>query len=236
MEDKKLTEIKHVFFDLDRTLWDFEKNSETVIKQLLVKYDIERQYNIRFESFLKKYKKVNQKLWHLYTHKKITKEELRSTRFVKTFRLFNIKEETLGLLFEEEYIKESPYQTNLLEGSEEILKYLKRNYTLHVLTNGFKEVQHIKLEKSGIKKYFSHVFISEEMEAQKPHKMIFDKARNAVHALEKECLMIGDDYTNDIQGALKAGWKAAHLSARKKRVKKPRFIQIKKLLELKDWL
>src|SRR6185437_11984953 len=104
MSTKKIAGIKHVFFDLDHTLWDFEKNSETVIEQLLVTYDVERQYGITAETFIKKYKKINHKLWHLYSHKKITKEELRNTRFPKTLKKFGAKNEELGHLLQKEYI------------------------------------------------------------------------------------------------------------------------------------
>jgi putative hydrolase of the HAD superfamily len=236
MSTKKIADIKHIFFDLDHTLWDFEKNSETVIESLLVTYDVERQYNITSEAFIKKYKKINQKLWHLYSHKKITKEELRSTRFTKTLAKLGAKNEELGLILEREYIAKSPYQTHLLEGANEILDYLKPKYNMHILSNGFKEVQHIKLHESGIKKHFNNVFISEEMGVQKPDKEIFDTARKQAKVDASNCIMIGDSFENDIQGALNAGWKAVYLSSRKKRLKNKDLYQIKSLVELKELL
>ena len=236
MSTKKITDIKHVFFDLDHTLWDFEKNSESVIEQLLVTYDVERQYGIASEAFIKKYKKINHKLWHLYSHKKITKEELRSTRFTKTLDKLGAKNKELGLLLEKEYIARSPYQTNLLEGTNEILDYLKPKFQLHILTNGFKEVQHIKLHESGIKKHFNNIFISEEIGFQKPEKKIFELARTTANVEPHECVMIGDSFENDIQGALNAGWKAVYFSSRKKRVKNKDLFQINNLLELKELL
>jgi putative hydrolase of the HAD superfamily len=236
MSTKKIAGIKHIFFDLDHTLWDFEKNSETVIESMLVTYDVERLYNITSADFIKKYKKINKKLWHLYSHKKITKEELRSTRFTKTLDRLGAKNEELGLLLEKEYIAKSPYQTHLLEGANEILDYLQPKYELHVLTNGFKEVQHIKLHESGIKKHFNNIFISEEMGFQKPDKEIFDAAQKVAKVNAEECIMIGDSFENDIQGALKAGWKAVYLSSRKKRMKNENLFQINNLLELKELL
>jgi putative hydrolase of the HAD superfamily len=236
MSTKKIAGIKHIFFDLDHTLWDFEKNSESVIESLLVTYDVERQYNITSEAFIKKYKKINHKLWHLYSRKKITKDELRSTRFTKTLEILGAKNIELGLLLEKEYIARSPYQTALLEGANEILDYLKPKYELHILTNGFKEVQHIKLHESGIKKHFNNIFISEEMGFQKPDKEIFDAARNIANVNTNECIMIGDSFENDIQGALNAGWKAVYLSSRKKRLKNQSLHQINNLLELKELL
>ncbi|MEO8760292.1 MAG: YjjG family noncanonical pyrimidine nucleotidase [Bacteroidia bacterium] len=236
MNAKKITGIKHIFFDLDHTLWDFEKNSESVIKQLLVTYDVARLYNLTADDFIKKYKKINHKLWHLYSHKKITKEELRNTRFSKTLKKFGAKNEELSSLLENEYIARSPYQTHLLEGANEILDYLKPKYHLHILTNGFKEVQHIKLHESGIKKHFNNIFISEEMGFQKPEKEIFRAAQKVANVDADECIMIGDNYQNDIEGALNADWKAVYLSNRKKRIKNDNLFQIKSLLELKNLL
>lgn len=236
MSLKKIAGIKHVFFDLDHTLWDFEKNSETVIAWLLETYEVEKSYHITTADFIKAYKKINHKLWHLYSLKKISKEELRNTRFTKTLKKFGIKNESLGLLLEEDYIATSPYQTNLLEGTNEILAYLKPTYTLHILTNGFKEVQHIKLHESGIKKHFNTIFISEEMGFQKPDKEIFMAAQQQAGISSNECIMIGDNFTNDIEGALNAGWKAVYLSPKKKRSKNNDLFQIKNLLELKELL
>ena len=236
MSTKKIADIKHIFFDLDHTLWDFEKNSESVIESLLVTYDVERLYNIDAKDFIKKYKKINKKLWHLYSQKKITKEELRSTRFTKTLEKCGAKNIKLGLLLEKAYIAKSPYQTRLLEGTNEILDYLKPKYELHILSNGFKEVQHIKLHESGIKKHFNNIFISEEMGFQKPEKEIFDAARKIAKVDADECIMIGDDFGNDVEGALNAGWKAVYFSSRKRRIKNPNLFQIKNLLDLKDLL
>ena len=233
---KKIEGVKHVFFDLDRTLWDFEKNSETVIKELLVTYNIEKIYGINAHDFIKKYKKINHKLWHLYSHNKISKEELRTTRFNKTLEKFGAKDEELGILLEREYITKSPYQTNLLEGAKEILGYLGSIYQLHILSNGFKEVQHIKLHESGIKQHFNNIFISEEMGFQKPDKEIFHAAQTKASIKPEACMMIGDDFGNDIEGALNAGWKAVYLTQRKKRIKHTDMYQIYNLTELKRLL
>lgn len=225
-----------MFFDLDRTLWDFEKNSEAVIKVLLKDYDIENTYETNADDFIKKYRKINHKLWHLYSHKKITKEELRSTRFSKTLEKLGAKNEELGALLEMEYIAKSPYQTRLLEGANEILNYLKPKYKLHILSNGFKEVQHIKLHESGIKNHFNNIFISEEIGFQKPDREIFHAAQTKTGVRPEHCIMIGDDFGNDIEGSLNAGWKAVYLTSRKRRIKHTDMYQINGLLELKELL
>ena len=233
---KKIEGIRHVFFDLDRTLWDFEQNSETVIKELLTKYDIEKMYSVSADKFIKTYKKINHKLWQLYSKNKITKDELRTTRFSKTLEKLGAKNNELGTLLEQDYIAKSPYQTKLLEGANNILDYLKPTYKLHILSNGFKEVQHIKLHESGIKQHFNNIFISEEMGYQKPDKEIFLAAQNKAGTTASACMMIGDDFTNDIEGALNAGWKAVYLTRRKKRLTHKNMYQIHSLTELKDLL
>ena len=198
MVPKKISGIKHIFFDLDRTLWDFEKNSEAVIRLLISNERLQEQFGIMPELFIKKYRKINHYLWHLYSQKKISKEELRNSRFTKTLEKLGLNNPELGWKMEQAYIAQSPYQTLLLDGTMEVLEYLSPRYTLHILSNGFKEVQHIKLRESGIQGHFQTVCISEEMGFQKPETQIFHLAQQKVHAEKSSCLMIGDEFTNDI--------------------------------------
>jgi putative hydrolase of the HAD superfamily len=208
----KIAGIKHIFFDLDRTLWDFEKNSETVLTQLIKIYGLETKCNAGTAEIISKYQEVNRELWQQYSRKEIDKEQLRSSRFTKTLAHFNYHFLGFGLQLEKEYIERSPYQTHTIEGAHEILEYLKPSYKLHVLTNGFAEVQHIKLKQCNLNHFFQHVFISEEIGHQKPDLRIFDAAMKKTGAAAQECLMIGDDHYGDIQGALDAGWHAVHYS------------------------
>jgi putative hydrolase of the HAD superfamily len=228
----KIAGIKHIFFDLDRTLWDLEKNSENILLQLIETYGLEAKCGVGAPFIISRYKEVNKELWHQYGQNKITKDQLRSSRFTKTLASFDYHFLGFGLELEKEYIERSPYQTNVIEGSFEILEYLQSKYELHILTNGFKEVQHIKLKQSNLRPYFANVIISEEVGYQKPDKKIFEHAQESVGATAKECLMIGDDHNGDVQGAIDAGWYAIHFNPHNEPV--GNHPEIKSLSELKD--
>jgi putative hydrolase of the HAD superfamily len=228
----KIAGIKHIFFDLDRTLWDFEKNSETVLLQLINIYGLEHKCQVPAQVIVDKYREVNKELWRQYNRKEISKEQLRSSRFTKTLAHFNYHFLGFGLQLEKDYIERSPYQTHVIEGAHEILDYLRPAYTLHILTNGFAEVQHIKLKQSKLGHYFQHIFISEEIGHQKPDHQIFAAARTKVKAEPHECLMIGDDHHGDVQGALGAGWHAVHFSPDD--VLAGNHLQIRSLHELRE--
>lgn len=224
--------INHIFFDLDRTLWDFEKNSEETLQELFTEFELHNHIQ-SFSIFYKKYIDINKNLWQLYRKSKITKEELRYKRFEETLKKLKVSNFSLGKDFGEEYIKRSPQKTNLITGAIEILEHLKLKYSLHIITNGFKEVQYIKLNNSGIAHYFKHIIISEEVGYNKPHIKIFRHAESLAKTSSTECLMIGDDYEPDVKGALNAGWKAIYFDNSYEKINKP---GIKKLIELKDIL
>ena len=160
--------IKHIFFDLDRTLWDFEKNSHTTLLQLISHFNLTDKGIDNAEKFIKKYKIHNEKLWDLYRENKINKEELRSKRFLMTLSEYGIDDKDLAEQFGLVYIKQSPLKTNLFPFSHEVLSYLKTKYTLHIITNGFEEVQYIKLAAADLKKYFDVVVTSEKAGVKKP--------------------------------------------------------------------
>ncbi len=228
-----MKEIKHIFFDLDRTLWDFEKNSEETLQELFVEFELNNHIE-SFDAFYKKYIDINKNLWKLYRKNKITKEELRHKRFDETLKKLKVIKSNLGKDFGEEYIKRSPQKTNLIEGTKEVLEHLKEKYSLHIITNGFKEVQYIKLNNSGISTYFQNIIISEEVGYNKPHIKIFRHAESLTKTSSVECLMIGDDYEPDVKGALNAGWKAIFFSNRK--INNPLSTQISQLKEIKKLL
>ncbi|MFL5753946.1 MAG: YjjG family noncanonical pyrimidine nucleotidase [Bacteroidia bacterium] len=200
-----MKKCKHIFFDLDRTLWDFEVNSQLVLKQLIDEHELEQKCGASQEDILNRYYLVNDDLWKRYRMSGISKEELRSSRFSGTMSYFGYGNAELGKVLEEEYIARSPYQKNLLPHTLEALNYLKDNYQLHIITNGFKEVQYIKLENCGLRSYFSKVIISEEVGYNKPDPGIFKAALQQAEALASESAMIGDDLQVDVVGAVKAG-------------------------------
>jgi putative hydrolase of the HAD superfamily len=196
---------KHLFFDLDQTLWDFEKNSTEVLNELFERYKLKESGISSCNEFIIKYKEFNSLMWLQYGKGQITKEKLRYGRFRAALKCFKIKDNSLADLMAEEYIKLSPHKTNLLPYAEDILSELKEHYILHIITNGFWEVQQIKLDKSGLNKYFKNIFVSDLLGHKKPDRKIFNYALEKASARCHEALMIGDNYDCDIVGARGAG-------------------------------
>lgn len=232
-----MTTAKHIFFDLDHTLWDFEKNSREAISHLFFEYQFDIIFKTDFETFIGVYESINHHLWQLYALQQISKEELRYQRFHKTFLHFHLDDVAIAKRWADEYLAISPYKTHLIEGSLDILNYLKeKNYVLHIITNGFKEVQHVKLTQSKLKDFFQHIIISEDHGFNKPDIRIFELAQELSGATTAECVMIGDNYDNDVVGALNANWKAVYLSEKPLQHPHTNFYRIDKLQELKKLL
>ena len=198
----------HIFFDLDRTLWDFDKNSEAALRQLY--NDSEELCNTTsFDFFHKAYLRKNKALWHAYSNGKLSKEHLRYERFRATFKQFHLLSEDVVKKFGDGYVELSPRQKVLMPHSELVLKDLSSmGFNLHIITNGFLEVQHIKLKEAGIHHYFDVILCSEEAGVNKPHPQIFQSALRLAKAEAKKSLMVGDDYRADILGAHKSGMQA----------------------------
>lgn len=201
----KFSNIKHIFFDLDHTLWDFDKNSGLAFNSIFEKNLIE----VKLELFLEVYAPINSHYWKLYREERVSKENLRYWRLKETFDALNIdvsdeKIQALSI----DYIDHLPLHNHLLEGSLEILEYLQQKYTMHIITNGFKEVQYKKLESSGILKYFTTITTSEDVGVKKPNKAIFENALEVANAKKEESIMIGDNFEADFMGAIDFGMKA----------------------------
>jgi len=199
-----LKTYKHLFFDLDRTLWDFENNSVATFKIIFKKRDLQTIFP-DFDTFINTYKVHNENLWELYRLRQITKTELRNSRFQLTLKDFGVDNPILAEQIGDDYVEISPLQTALFPKTLETLDYLSKKYEMHIITNGFVEVQYKKLEHSGLRKYFKHIITSEEAKASKPKPEIFHAAISAANARKKDSLMIGDDLKNDILGAKNYG-------------------------------
>ena len=194
----------HLFFDLDNTLWNFDANSRLALFETLKEFGLDSN-TLLYEDFYKCYKTINESLWDAYRKKQITKPELIKSRFQKTFDQFRIN----GIdpvLMNDCYLKNMSNQNVLIDGVPETLNYLKnKGYQMHIITNGFQEVQHQKLKKSGLNKYFNRIFISEEIQAPKPDKRIFRHAVKNCNAKKSKSIMIGDSWEVDIIGASNFG-------------------------------
>ena len=228
-----MAEIKHVFFDLDHTLWDFEKNSDLTFKKIFLKHDIK----IDLIGFLKIYKPLNIEYWKLYREEKINKEELRYQRLKTAFDAINyiITDDLIDILAID-YIESLPDFNHLFEGTFEILEYLKGKYELHIITNGFEEIQTKKMESSRILDYFSIIVTSESVGVKKPNPKVFNYALEKANAQSNNSIMIGDSIEADIEGALSVGMKAIHVNFEKEKVNNVNFNTITFLLDLKQYL
>ena len=202
---------------------------------MFLEHNIDQHCQTTFENFIEIYEAINHELWHLYSLNQMTKEELRYQRFHKAFLHFKYANLNLAHLWADDYLKLSPYKTHLIDGAMDVLIYLKDKYQLHIITNGFKEVQHIKLDYSNLKPFFEHVIISEEHGFNKPDIQIFDLAQRLTNTQFNECAMVGDNYDTDILGALNANWKAVYLANTIKENTHQNFTQINRLISLKDW-
>ncbi|HOZ88448.1 MAG TPA: YjjG family noncanonical pyrimidine nucleotidase [Bacteroidia bacterium] len=203
---------KHLFFDLDDTLWDFEKNSSLVLQELFLEFALEEKIKTDFSEFFSVYKTINHGLWADYRNKQIDKEFLRNNRFDLAFRAFDHHNRSESLQLNEQYLLRAPKGKLLKEGCLDVLQYLQKKYTLHIITNGFKEVQQVKIDGTGLRQFFSHIIISEEHGSTKPDKKIFTLAETLAGATKEDCVMIGDNFECDILGAADAGWESIYFS------------------------
>lgn len=197
--------ITHIFFDLDRTLWDFEKSAKEAFERIFDDFDLKKLGVPDAETFHKVYTVHNDRLWDKYRKGEITKDILRGKRFALTLKDFGIIDIKLSEKLGDEYIRISPLIVNLFPNSEEVVEYLSPNYNLHIITNGFNEVQAVKMSSSGLDKYFDKVITSEDAGAKKPDPIIFNYALEQTGANVENSIMIGDDYEVDILGAKKIG-------------------------------
>jgi putative hydrolase of the HAD superfamily len=196
---------KHIFFDLDHTLWDFETNSKQALQQIYKEQNLIEKGIPVFDNFYNRYVPINDRYWARYHNQIVSKEKLRHGRFYDTLKEFGINDEALAETMAQSYLDLSPKMTSLFADAVDVLKYLQSKYTIHLITNGFAEVQWIKIENSGLKPFFEHIIISEEVGTQKPDKAIFEIAMERAKTNAAESIMIGDNYNTDIVGARNAG-------------------------------
>ena len=196
---------KHIFFDLDHTLWDHDKNSHEALTKIDKNLGVSELCETDFESFHKEYIKINYALWTDYHQKKIEKALLRWKRFQLTLNTFQINDEVLAKQMADDYLDMCPKGPHLIAHAHEVLEYLARKYNLHIVTNGFKEAQRTKIEYSNLNRYFTEIIISEEVGYLKPNPEIFNVTMQKLGTTVDNCIMIGDNLETDIAGAQNAG-------------------------------
>lgn len=225
--------IKHIFFDLDHTLWDFEKNSELTFHKIFSIHNIE----LKMEDFLAIYKSLNITFWKLYREEKVTKEELRYGRLKQTFdRLHYVISDDVIHKLSEDYITYLADFNHLFDGTFEILDYLSKKYQMHIITNGFHEIQYKKMVNSNIYHYFSQIITSESVGLKKPNPKVFLHALELADAKKEASIMIGDSLEADVEGALNIGMHAIHCCFEGQTETKKDIISVNSLLELRQYL
>ncbi|GIZ07369.1 YjjG family noncanonical pyrimidine nucleotidase [Flavobacterium sp. UMI-01] len=205
----KVNAIKDVFFDLDHTLWDFDKNSALAFEVILK----ERHPLVNRAAFIEAYIPINQSCWKLFQYNKITHEELRYNRLKYSFDAlgYPVTDQEIDCI-SAQYIELLPENNHLFDGAVEILDYLKSKYRLHIITNGFAAVQYKKMHKAQLISYFTTITNSEMAGVKKPNPVIFEYALQLAKAKKESSIMIGDSLDADVQGALDSGLDAIYFN------------------------
>jgi YjjG family noncanonical pyrimidine nucleotidase len=225
-----LEAIKHVFFDLDHTLWDFEKNSALAFKKIFQ----ELNFDINSQQFMDIYNPINVAYWKMYEKNEIDQETLRVSRVKDAFEALNysITLDEINII-SNLFIDYLTSNNHLIEGTIETLEYLKEKYVLHIITNGFSFVQDVKLQKSNLDKYFVTITNSEAAGHKKPNENIFNHALTTANASKTESIMIGDSIEADVLGAINFGIKAVYFNPTNEVFFHSEIIQIQSLIQLK---
>ncbi|AWG21363.1 noncanonical pyrimidine nucleotidase, YjjG family [Flavobacterium faecale] len=228
----RVPHITDVFFDLDHTLWDFDKNSTLAFDTILS----QRHPTIQIDDFIKEYVPINQSCWKLFQYNKITHQELRYNRLKFSFDAlsYSINDDEIDFI-SDQYIDILPDHNHLFDGAFEILDYLKSKYTLHIITNGFAEVQDRKMNNSLLTPYFATITNSEMAGVKKPNPAIFEYALEKSKAKKESSIMIGDSIDADVQGALDVGLDAIFFGEYSNDLSSS-IKQVDHLLKLKDFL
>lgn len=226
---------RHLFFDLDHTLWDFEKNADETLRHLYELHGLAR-YGFSVEDFIARYSEVNHALWRMYQANKITQKELRDIRFVRSLMKLGVPENEVPAELSAQFTNLLPLKSAVFPYCHEVLDYLRGKYTLHLITNGFQDVQHIKLASSRLTDYFREVVTSECSGCLKPDRRIFEHALARSGATARESLMIGDNLECDVLGAYNAGIDQVYFNPAQRRHSAEVTYEISCLSELKRFL
>ena len=196
---------KHILFDLDHTLWDFEKNSRETLIELFGQFSLGELGNFTCNQFCDTFTLVNHRLWDLYNRGEYDQQKLRSERFRLILTELGVAETKVPADIAEEYLRICPTKPHIFPYTTEVLTYLQERYILHILTNGFADVQAVKMKSAALTDFFVEVITSDATGYKKPSREIFDYLLQKIGAAPEECIMIGDNLETDIKGAQNAG-------------------------------
>ena len=193
---------EHIFFDLDHTLWDFEKNSIVTMQAVFNELSLQDKGVYDFDSFYTIYHEINEILWAKYRSKEISRNELRWKRMYEALTHYKIFNEKLSHEMSDLYLHILPKQRNVFPYAIDVLQYCRdKSYSIHLITNGFELTQYEKIKNAGIDEFIDKMITSEQAMSMKPHKEIFDYAFLLTGAKAHNSIMIGDSYEADIEGA-----------------------------------
>ncbi|MBF9143835.1 YjjG family noncanonical pyrimidine nucleotidase [Hymenobacter properus] len=227
---------RHLFFDLDHTLWDFEKNANDTLHTLYERHDFARFGTFTAEEFIQVYSDINHALWRMYQSGKIKQAQLREVRFTRTLTRLGVPDDQIPANISDEFTDLLPLKSAVFPYTHEVLDYLKTKYRLHLITNGFNDIQAIKLASSNLAHYFEAVITSEHSGHLKPDPRMFAHALAHTGATAAESLMIGDNLECDVLGACNAGIDQVYFNPDKRRHFAQTTHEISCLSELKDIL
>lgn len=208
---------RHLFFDLDHTLWDFETNADETLATLYDRHALARHGTFDLPAFKRVYSNVNHALWRLYQANKVTQTQLREVRFVRTLAKLGVAAADVPPTLSDEFTDILPEKSAVFPHTHETLDYLRGKYTLHLITNGSEDMQYRKLASSNLTQYFDQIITSDHSGHLKPDPRMFAHALQAAGAGAPESLMIGDNLECDVLGAHNAGIDQVYFNPAKRR-------------------
>jgi putative hydrolase of the HAD superfamily len=197
--------IRHIFFDLDHTIWDFETNSKNTLRDLVGLFTEQIGFELDFEEFYPVYHEINEEMWQHFRENRINSAFLRHFRFRQAFSRFGVPDAPWIDEFGHAYLTTCPTKSDLMPNAKETIRFLHQHYPLHLITNGFNETQHAKLKHAKLSRFFKKVITSESANAKKPDPVIFNLAMTEANATPETSLYIGDHYETDVLGGINAG-------------------------------
>lgn len=231
-----MSKYKHIFFDLDHTLWDYDTNASEALFELFDKHQLDKLGQFGKSDLARTFFEVNYDLWDLYNVGKIQRPDIRERRFPTIFERLGANRGHVPPSFEIEYVSLAPTKSATFDGAHEVLKYLSEKYELHVITNGFDDIQTTKMESSKMDHFFDVVITSETTAYRKPDKEIFELAMDRAGAHLDESIMIGDNLESDIRGARNVGMDHVWFNPMKGNSQDPIQYEIQNLIQLKSIL
>jgi len=199
-----LRKYQHIFFDLDHTLWDFDKNTGEAIREIYDYFNFSKWNLFGFQELLEIFYEVNDQLWDRFNQGSIDRLELRNIRFPLVLEKLGITSHDVPADIGIKYLEIAPAKSGVVPHAHEVLDFLAGNYRLHIITNGFDDVQHTKLKSAGLYDFFDKIITSDGAGSRKPKKEIFEFALTSAGADITNAIMIGDNLKTDIVGAKNA--------------------------------